>query len=946
MRCVSQELREESARNVPPEISSDACTNMTGGDVDERNSHAIQQAIDTGDAQGIALAAIAAAPDAPMEAMYAKEVPAELRAHVERMLHAYQRARELERAFVDNNGAITQAIDDFVDTPALAVDREIPTRVGNYRIVRTLAVSGGSAVLLAQQESPIEREVALKLIFEDGADPRVATRVSLERQILASLEHPNIARIYDFGYDERNRPYLVMEYVRGGAIDEWLRLYPLGPREIVRVLVLPLCAAVRAAHARGVLHCDLKSSNVLVQPIDGQPHPKVIDFGIARAIADLPDTSAGLVNLPAALGTLRWMSPEALTPGVVQLDVQTDVFGLGLMLYALLAGHPARTDATSDAAETLRSILEDPVPRLANTVPSISRDLDAIVAKACARAPTDRYSTVEAFVHDLELWLAGREVAARPQSAGERLRRGLLRYWKVGVAVAALIVAAAAAFEIAESPSRARREELEARASSALASARMLRVAAGRSAERDQHIEIALDAASALLAVAPDAVSVRVLRDAALEEAILARIGRNERTSPEVIRLIDALLALREQAAAESESPQTLERLSVALAYKADTVLGTPALAAVELRQLALDEELHARFPNERLYADNLSWTYQRVHDGVWHRGERELALEYLHRSDAIAQQLLAQYPRTAGSLYTAAAAAWYEAFALETEGRTDDAVAAASRARALATELLRLDPTHIRGATFLFRAAISEADIEVESGRALRATEVLAEARAIAAPIVALERGSGFFGFPIAESWNLEANAWLTLGEVDRAEFASDMLRQEIAREREGMARSGALVSFTTAEQGLRIRLALRRGQYELASSQLDALIVSSSREALADRGWALDEVAHQLFEQRAMVECSQNALDVIAAAASALDVELAAIEATERDSQPPRASRLALEILLGRRDAQAFLADAKRRHPAHSPRDERNLRRLERMSARIPERVRDASR
>lgn len=910
---------------------------MIGGDFDQQNTQANPQVIDMNDARSIALAAIDAAPDAPLSAICAQRLPLEIRAQVERMLYAYQRARELERACLEEDGAIARTLDEIVQGPTPLIDREIPSRIGNYRIVRTLAAGGGSAVLLAHQESPIEREVALKLIFEDGADPRVATRVSLERQILATLEHPNIARIYDFGYDERDRPYLVMEYVRGGAIDEWLRLHPRDARAVVRELMLPLCAAVRAAHARGVLHCDLKSANILVQPIDGQPHPKVIDFGIARAITELPDTSAGVVNLTAALGTLRWMSPEALAPGVVQLDVQTDVFGLGLMLYALLAGHPARTHATSDAAETLRSILEDPVPRLADGIPNIAPDLDAIVAKACARTPTDRYSTVEALVSDLESWLDGREVAARPQAVAERLRRGLLRYWKVGLAVAALIVAAFAAFEIADSPSRARREELEARASAALASARTLRVAAGRSAERDQHIEVALDAASALMAVAPDMKSVRVLRDAALEEAILARLGRNERTSPEVIRLIDALLELRERAAAESGSPQALERLSVALAYKADTVLGTPALAAIELRQLTLDEELHARFPNERLYADNLSWTYQRVHDGVWRRGARELALKYLHRSDAIAQQLLAQHPRTAGSLYTAAAAAWYEAFALETEGRTDHAIVAASRARALAAELLRLDPTHIRGATFLFRAAITEAAIEVESGRALRAVQILSQARAVAAPVVALERGSGFFGFPIAESWNIEAHAWLTLGEVDRAEFAADLLRQEIAREREGMARSGALVNFTTAEQVLRVRLALTRGQFETAKSHLLTLVLSASREALEDRGWALDEVALQLFEHRAMVECSNDALRVITAAAALLDVELGAIEGVERERNPPRASRIALEVLLGRRDAQAVLAEAKRRHPAHSPRDEQNLRRLERVASRI---------
>ena len=887
---------------------------------------------DTTEAQTVFLSVVESDPERPLSTLAGLGVSERVRARVEAMLIAFMRARALEKRLAAADGEVVRTMAEVIAEPRTEVDRSVPERIRGYRIDRVLAAGPASTVLLAEQETPIERQVALKLIFEDATEPKVASRVELERQILASLEHPNIARIYDFGLDERNRPYLVTEFVRGGAIDEWCRAHPREPWAVVRELFLPVCSALRFAHARGVLHCDLKGPNVLVQVIDGVPHPKVIDFGIARATKGVLAERAGLSDLPTALGTLRWMSPEALEPEARKVDTRTDVFGLGVLLFELIAGRAARDLASGDLAESLRRLLEEPIQRLASVVPGTDADLDAIVAKACAREPLRRYESVHALVDDLERWLAGREVRARRRGRVERWRSSLLRRWRTVAACAIGVAAVAVSVRVATEPARARLAALVTEAQSAVEGARALRSTAGRSAERDAFIAQGLGKSSAALELDGPSTELLELRAQALEEAIIPRLARSDHKSTETVNLVNALVEIRESMAQSEGTARALERLSVALAYQLDTVRGTDAYAPLEERQLALDERLHAENPDSQVYADNLIWTYQRVHDPVWRRGKHSEALALLRRSGALAEEMLARHGRTSMTLYTATAAAYYEAFAEEVEWRPPAIFATASRARDRGTELLRHSPAHHRGATFVLKASMIEAIARIELGDAATAVKLLRETRAMTAPAIELEPGIGFFGFPIAESWIEEVRGWIALGRPDEADHALRALEREIDRERSAMDRTQLTSLLRGRSESMRARLEMLRGDYPAAAERFRAFIVSTRHDPAA-RGSVLSSVVTELLcasrEQPRTAEGDaliDEVGELVAAELSSLDLDA--------DGKPQLGNaQVAVAVLLGQAEELESLASKARELPSHNPMAERTLRWVERV-------------
>jgi non-specific serine/threonine protein kinase/serine/threonine-protein kinase len=213
-----------------------------------------------------------------------------------------------------------------------------PARVGPYRVLRLLGEGGMGCVYLAEQTAPVVREVALKLMHHSLHLPEDVARFSAERQILASLTHPHVARLFDAGTDERGSLYFVMEYVPGKPVTEYCDEIALGVAERLS-LFCAVCRGVQHAHERGVLHRDLKPGNVIVQDVDGRPFPKVIDFGIAKAV-NPPLTPAGVQTGFRAIGTPEYMSPEAhlVARDAPPLDARTDVYSLGVVLYQLLVG--------------------------------------------------------------------------------------------------------------------------------------------------------------------------------------------------------------------------------------------------------------------------------------------------------------------------------------------------------------------------------------------------------------------------------------------------------------------------------------------------------------------------------------------------------------------------------------------------------------------------------
>ena len=475
---------------------------------------------------------------------------------------------------------------DFEPTQAMASGVAADSVIGHYRLLQKIGEGGMGEVWLAEQKEPVRRRVALKLVKEGMNTREVMARFESERQALALMNHPAIAKVFDAGTTSLGAPYFVMEYVAGAPITAYCDQHQLGTRERLD-LFRQVCEGVQHAHQKAIIHRDLKPSNILVTELDGKPAPKIIDFGVAKALAQKLTAETLYTRVGAIVGTPEYMSPEQALSSGEDIDTRSDVYSMGIVLYELLAGAPPLELRKISLEEFLRRLREEeplkPSTRIrtrdeATTEVARKRkmeplalakqlrgDLDAIVLKALEKERARRYDSPAALAADIGRYLNHEAVLAVAPSAAYRARKYARRH-RAALATAVafvLVLIGGAAISIRQSI-RANTEAAVAQAVSDFLQKDVLAQAsayeqAGPAAKPDPHLEVrtALDRAATRIAGKFD-------RQPEVEAAIRDTIGSTYKDLglyAEARAQLETALALHRRVLAK-DNPKVLKTMS------------------------------------------------------------------------------------------------------------------------------------------------------------------------------------------------------------------------------------------------------------------------------------------------------------------------------------------------------------------------------------------------
>ena len=561
--------------------------------------------------------------------------------------------------------------------PTKSVDPNLGAVLGEkYKLIQSIGEGGMGNVYLASQTQPVKRMVAVKVVKAGMDSKAILARFEAERQALAMMEHPNIAKVLDAGTTEQGRPFFVMELVKGTPITQFCDEHKLTPKERLE-LFLPVCEAIQHSHQKGIIHRDIKPSNVLVAMYDDHAVPKVIDFGVAKATGQSLTDMSIVTGFGALVGTPEYMSPEQASLNNMDIDTRSDVYSLGVLLYELLSGHtPVDRKSLEKAAiyEILRIVRDVDAPRLSaklssiDTLPNVAAnrkteprkltnifrgELDWVLQKALEKDRTRRYATANGLARDIQRYLADEIVEARPPSTAYRLRK-FVRHHKGHVLAASLVFLALIAGMTGTTWGLMRAEERRVEAEKARANEATQRGIAEANeakaieAKEEEARQRTLANAAKTRAIEFKDKALQALR-ATTSEDVEKLIGEKKELTANEKAYLEAIAKRWQAFAAQEGTDLEARNLSGEGHFRVADLWDLLGKQEESVDALGKAEEVYSKlmedFPTSMESSMSLASTYNNLGIRLKNLGRNEQSLDKYLKGLAIQKKLTAEYP-------------------------------------------------------------------------------------------------------------------------------------------------------------------------------------------------------------------------------------------------------------------------------------------------------------